>query len=100
MMRRLPPSTTIVGMIAKVGSSSFEAHRRGVRIGGADPKIRRSLIGATDLALLSTFLCDPVMASCVFCRQFLSLSLREDYGKRSRRERGSFQGGRFLLHRG
>src|SRR5258708_1331318 len=68
----------IMGMIAQMGASSFEAHRRGIRISGADPKIGRALIGATDFSLLSTFLCDPVMASGVLCRQFLVLCLREE----------------------
>src|SRR5207248_842016 len=57
----------IMGMIAQVGSSSFEAHRCSIGISGADAKICRPLIGATDLSLLSTFLRDPVMASCVLC---------------------------------
>jgi hypothetical protein len=65
----------IMGMIAQMGSSSFEAHRRRVRISSADAKIRRLLVGAMDLSLLSAFLCDPVMASGVVCRQFLMLLL-------------------------
>src|SRR6266704_1333741 len=74
----LAPIDHIVGLIAQVGSSSFEAHRRGIRIRGADAKIGCPLIGATDRSLLSTFLRDPVMASCVLRRQFPVLCLRED----------------------
>src|SRR6266700_2497337 len=72
------PIDHIVGMIAQMRSSPFEAHWCGIRISGADAKICRALIGATDLSLLSTFLRDPVMASRVLCRQVLVLALRKD----------------------
>src|ERR1019366_1152383 len=67
-----------MGMVAQVRSTCFEAHWCGIRIGGTDPKICCSFIGATDLALLPTFLLDPVMASSVLCRQFFVPLLRQD----------------------
>src|SRR5258708_29589173 len=88
----------IVRMITKMSSPSFEAHWRGVGVGGADPKIRRPLIGATDLSLLSTFLGDPIMASRVLRHQFLAFFLREGGGQKQ--GRGCLQERRFFLRRG
>ncbi len=64
-----------------MGPSDLEAHRRGIWVGGADAKIRRALVGAMDLALLPTFLGDPVMASRILCCQFLVLRCRKGSGQ-------------------
>src|SRR5579884_140146 len=79
----------IVRMIAQMGSTCLETHRCCVRIGRADPKIGRALIGATNLSLLSPFLCDPVMPRCILCCQFLTLCLRKDS-----RQKCGFRAGR------
>jgi len=65
----------IMGMIAQVSSSCLEAHRRCIRISGADPNVRRPLIGTTYLALLPPFLGDPVVSGSVLHRKFLTLCL-------------------------
>lgn len=65
----------IMGMIAQMSSSSLEAHGRRIRISGADPNVRRALLGTVDLALLPPFLGDPVVPGGVLRRKFLALSL-------------------------
>jgi hypothetical protein len=64
-------------MIAQVSSSPLQAHRRGIRIGSADPKISSPLVDTVDISLLSTLFGDPVVAHRVFGLKFLSLWFRE-----------------------
>jgi hypothetical protein len=58
-------------VIAQMGSSTFEAHGRSIRIGGADPKVSGSPVEAMDFPLWPTFFRDPVMSSSIVCRKFL-----------------------------
>ena len=51
----------IVGMIAQMRASSFQAHRRGIGISGADFEVRCPLVEPMHLPLLPTFLRDPVV---------------------------------------
>ena len=75
-------------MVAQVKPTALEAHRRSIRVGGADPLIGAALIEAVNLALLPTFLPDPVVLCREFGFEFLALWLGEDNGQRRRRRSG------------
>ena len=48
MIRALPPSTNVVGVIAQLGTITLKAtHGAGIGIGGTDLAIRHPLVGGT-----------------------------------------------------
>jgi hypothetical protein len=87
----------VVRVVAQVSSSSFEAHWSGIRIGGTDPKVSSSLVGTSDVPLLPTSLCNPVVSGSIVHRKFLSLFLRDGGGQSSGGPgRSSIRGPRFV----
>jgi hypothetical protein len=73
----LPSVYDVVGVIAQMNASPFQAHWRGIRIGGTDAKICRSLVGTIHVSLLPTFFRNPVVASRILLDKFLALCLRD-----------------------
>src|SRR5258708_5773410 len=69
-------------VITQMDSSPFEAHGRGIRIGGANPKISGSPVEAMDFPLLPTFFRDPVVSSSIVCRKFFKIGLGDDGGEK------------------
>ena len=57
----------VVCVLAQLDSSTLEAHRCRIRIGGTYPKVSSSPIEAMDFSLLPTSLCNPVVASSSVC---------------------------------
>src|SRR5260370_19562218 len=84
------PIHDVMRVIAQMDSSTFEAHGRGIRIGGAHPKISGSPVEAMDFPLLPTFFRDPVVSSSIVCRKFFKLGLGDD----GREKRGLLVGKR------
>ena len=72
----------IVGLVAQVHTSAFEAHQCGIWIGGTDSKIRCPLIEAMDFPLLPPLFRNPVMACRIVDGKFFSLYLRENHRQR------------------
>ena len=76
------PIHNVMPVIAQMDSSTFEAHGRGIRIGGAHPKISGSPVEAMDFPLWPTFFRDPVVSSSIVCRKFFKLGLGDDGGEK------------------
>ena len=72
----------VMRVVAQVGSSPFEAHGCGIRVGDADPKISGSPVEAMDFSLLPAFFRDPVVSSSIVCRKVLKLSLVDGSGEK------------------
>src|SRR5260370_41968226 len=82
MMRHLPPSTSVLGVIAQMNASPLETHRCRIRIGGTDPEIRGPQVSAMDVSLLLASFRHPVVSGSIVCRQLLAPCLREDDGEK------------------
>src|SRR5258708_246523 len=64
-----------------MGSTSLEAHRRGIRIGGTDPKVSSWWIRTMHISLLPPTFRNPVMPGGIFFCEFLPLCLGECCGQ-------------------
>jgi len=67
----------VVSVVAQMDASALQAHRRRIRIGGTDPKIRGPLVGTVHVSLLPTFLRNPIVASSILLGEFLTACLRD-----------------------
>jgi len=76
------PSTSVLGVIAQMGSSPFKAHGRGVRVGGTDLEISSTSRETMNFPLWSASLYDPVVSSRIVYGKFLSLDLRDHRGQK------------------
>src|SRR5258708_37538038 len=69
-------------MVTQMDSSTLEAHRRSIRIGGTDPKICSSPIETMGVSVKSSPRCNPVVPGTIVCSKFLVQRLTNDGGHR------------------